>query len=126
MALDSATYLVIREVAIRSGVIESRYRIADGRFVLSNKDLSLVRLTSDEYITGLQGIERVSEAEAQRLIAENGFRRGLDNIAYVESNVEDEQEQEKQEETAEDAPQEEASQTEEDEEQEQEQNNEEE
>lgn len=77
MALDSAIYLVTRDIAMRSGSIDSRYRTADGRFILNNKDLSLVRLTSSEYINGLQGVERISEAEAQRLIAENHFQRGL-------------------------------------------------
>lgn len=90
MALDTATYLVTRQVAMRSGVINSRYRVADGRFVLSNKDLSLVRLTSDEFLTGLQGVERISEADAQRLIAENKFQRGLGNISVPIEQVQEE------------------------------------
>lgn len=97
MALDSAIYLVTKEIAMRSGVINSRYRVADGRFILSNKDLALVRLTSDEYVNGLQGVELISEAESQRLIAENHFQRGLNNVAYKENNVEPQvQEQEEQ------------------------------
>ena len=108
MALDSATYLVTREIAIRSGVVNNRYRIADGRFVLSNKDLSLVRLTSDEFVTGLQGVEKVSEAEAQRLIAENRFQRGLGNAAYVESNYVEQEEEQPQEEVVETHDEEEA------------------
>ena len=90
MALDTATYLVTREIAMRSGVINSRYRIADGRFVLSNKDLALVRLTSDEFLTGLQGVERVSEGDAQRLIAENKFQRGLGNVSVPIEPVQEE------------------------------------
>ena len=53
-----------KDIAIRSGLIESRYRIADGRFVLDNKDLSRVRFTPDEYISGLAGVEKVSEEVA--------------------------------------------------------------
>jgi hypothetical protein len=90
MALDSAVYLVSRDIAIRSGLIQERYRIADGRFVLSNKDLSYVRFTPDEYIDGLKGVERTSEEIAARLIAENGYQMG-DEVA---EKKEQQQEQE--------------------------------
>ena len=76
MALDAAVFLVTREIALRSGLLESRYRIADGRFVLDTKDLSRVRFSSNEYINGLSGVERVSEAEAQALISQNGYVMG--------------------------------------------------
>lgn len=94
MALDTATYLVTRTIAIRSGLIESRYRIADGRFVLDNKDLQRVRLTSEEYITGLQGVEKVSEEEARTLIARNGYKMGdgapVSNTQSVQQEVPEE------------------------------------
>lgn len=90
MALDSAVYLVSRDVAIRSGLIQERYRIADGRFVLSNKDLSYVRFTPDEYIDGLKGVERTSEEIAERLIAENGYQMGDDVTAKKEQQEEQE------------------------------------
>lgn len=76
MALATQLYLVTKDIAIRSGLIESRYRIADGRFVLDNKDLSRVRFTPDEYISGLAGVEKVSEEEAETLIAQNGYQMG--------------------------------------------------
>ena len=76
MALATQLYLVTRDIAIRSGLIESRYRIADGRFVLDNKDLSRVRFTPDEYISGLAGVEKVSGEEAETLIAQNGYQMG--------------------------------------------------
>lgn len=76
MALDVALYLVTKDIAVRSGLIATRYRIADGRFVLDNKDLSRVRFTTDEYISGLQGVTKVSEEEAKTLIAENGYQMG--------------------------------------------------
>ena len=78
MALATQLYLVTKDIAIRSGLIESRYRIADGRFVLDNKDLSRVRFTPDEYISGLDGVEKVSEDEAETLIAQNGYQMGED------------------------------------------------
>ena len=78
MALATQLYLVTKDIAIRSGLIESRYRIADGRFVLDNKDLSRVRFTPDEYISGLAGVEKVSDEDAETLIAQNGYQMGDD------------------------------------------------
>lgn len=77
MALDTAFYLVTRDIAIRSGLVDVRYRTLDGRFILDNKDLSRVRFTTDEYVSGLKGVEKISEAEAQTLIAQGGYKKGL-------------------------------------------------
>ena len=77
MALDTAFYLVTRDIAIRSGLVDVRYRTLDGRFILDNKDLSRVRFTTDEYVNGLKGVEKISEAEAQTLIAQGGYKKGL-------------------------------------------------
>jgi len=77
MALDTAFYLVTRDIAIRSGLVDVRYRTLDNRFVLDNKDLSRVRFTTDEYVSGLKGVEKISEAEAQTLIARGGYKKGL-------------------------------------------------
>lgn len=77
--IDAANYLVTEEIAIRSGMVDSRYRIADGRFVLNNRDLNRVRFRADEYINGLAGVEKVSDEEARTLIARNGYRLGRDN-----------------------------------------------
>lgn len=84
MAFETATYLVTKEIAIRSGLIESRYRIKDGRFVLNNRDLSRVRFTIDEYINGLSGVEKVSAEEAKTLIRQNNFSLG-DNPSHKEN-----------------------------------------
>lgn len=97
--LETAFYLVIKSIAVRSGVIESRYRIADGRFVLDNKDLSRIRFTVDEYISGLAGVEKVSEERAKTLIAENGYKMGTgDMVSNPSGNVETETETQEQEE----------------------------
>lgn len=77
MALDTAFYLVTRDIAIRSGLVDVRYRTLDGRFILDNKDLSRVRFTTDEYVSGLAGVEKISESEAQTLIARGGYKKGL-------------------------------------------------
>lgn len=77
MALDTAFYLVTKEIAIRSGLVDVRYRTLDNRFILDNKDLSRVRFTTDEYVNGLDGVEKITEAEAQTLIAKGGYKKGL-------------------------------------------------
>ena len=74
--MDLAFYLVPKNVAVRSGQIQNRYRTADGRFVLYNKDLAGIRLTTEEYVTGINGIEKVTEEEAKRQIALGGFKMG--------------------------------------------------
>lgn len=87
--LETATYLVTKEIAIRSGLVDSRYRIADGRFVLNNRDLSRVRFEPDEYINGLEGVEKVTPERAKTLIRQNNFAIGLE---IVKSVVEEQQE----------------------------------
>ena len=90
--LETATYLVTKEIAIRSGLVDSRYRIADGRFVLNNRDLSRVRFEPDEYINGLEGVEKVTPERAKTLIRQNNFAIGLE-LEGVESVVEEQQEE---------------------------------
>lgn len=101
MAFNNAVYLVSRDIAIRSGLIQIRYRIADGRFVLNNKDLSYVRFTPDEYIDGLKGVERTSEEIAARLIAENGYKMGDDVTAQEQQQEQDDDKEENNETTEE-------------------------
>lgn len=91
MAMDIAFYLVTRDIAIRSGVADKRYRIADGRMVLDNKDLSRIRFTTDEYISGLAGVEKVTEQEANTLIAQNGYKKGLLPESVTETETQEEE-----------------------------------
>lgn len=74
--MDAATYLVSEDIARRSGLIDSRYRIADGRFVLNDRDLARIRFTTDEYISGLPGVEKTTSEEARILIAQNNYQLG--------------------------------------------------
>lgn len=74
--LDTSFFLATRDIAQRSGVLNERYRIADGRYVLDNKDLGRIRLTSEEYVTGLAGVERISRDKAYALITANGNQMG--------------------------------------------------
>ena len=89
--MDSATYLVSKEIAQRSGLIDSRYRIADGRFVLNDRDLARVRFTTDEYINGLQGVEKVASSQAKTLIAQNNYQIGQGGSVVEETTQESQQ-----------------------------------
>lgn len=102
--LETATYLVTKEIAIRSGLVDSRYRIADGRFVLNNRDLSRVRFEPDEYIKGLEGVEKVTPERAKTLIRQNNFAIGLEVEEPVvekqqETQIEENENSEQQENT---------------------------
>ena len=74
--METARYLVSQEIAERSGMIDSRYRVADGRYVLNENDLSRVRFTVDEYVNGLSGVEKVDKDVAKTLIAQNNYQIG--------------------------------------------------
>ena len=93
MALEIAFYKVTEDIAIRSGLIAERYRTADNEhWVLDNKDLSRVRFTADEYINGLSGVEKITENEAETLIALGGYKFGYEGIDDDRNVVIDEQE----------------------------------
>lgn len=85
--IDNSLYLVTPEIAQRSGTISGRYRIADGRFVLNNKDLERIRFTTDEYIHGLQGIEKVEKNYAKKLIENNGFSIGMSDDENTDNQI---------------------------------------
>ena len=74
--LETAFYLVTRDIALRSGLIDSRHRVKDGRFVLNDRDLARIRLSTDEYVSGLNGIEKITNSEAKELIKENKYALG--------------------------------------------------
>lgn len=102
--MQTATYLVTREIALRSGMIDSRYRTADGRFVLNDRDLSRVRFTPDEYVSGLSGVEKITEAEVETLIRQNNYTLGdslPESVETVEGGQSSEQEGETPTESAE-------------------------
>ena len=81
MALEIAFYKVTEDIAIRSGLIAERYRTADNEhWILDNKDLSRVRFTADEYINGLSGVEKITENEAETLIALGGYKFGYEGL----------------------------------------------
>lgn len=76
MAFEAANYLVTRDIALRSGFISTRHRTKDGHFILNDRDLSCVRFTVDEYVSGLSGVKKISKAEAKKLIRENNYAIG--------------------------------------------------
>lgn len=76
--IDSSVFLATEEVARRAGVYETAYIVEDGRFVVDRQDIRRIRLTGDEMLTGIAGIERITEQQAERLISENKYRRAGD------------------------------------------------
>ena len=77
MAVVTNVYLAMPELTFRTGLIEARYRVADGRFVINHQDLQRVRLTPQEMLNGLHDqIEEISQSDAQALIIENGYQLG--------------------------------------------------
>ena len=93
MALEIAFYKVTEYIAIRSGLIAERYRTSDNEYwILDNKDLSRVRFTADEYINGLSGVEKITENEAETLIALGGYKFGYEGLDDDGNVVIDEQE----------------------------------
>ena len=94
MALEIAFYKVTEDIAIRSGLIAERYRTADNEhWILDNKDLSCVRFTADEYINGLSGVEKITENEAETLIALGGYKFGYEGLDENGNVVVEEQEE---------------------------------
>lgn len=94
MALEIAFYKVTEDIAIRSGLIAERYRMSDNEhWILDNKDLSRVRFTADEYINGLSGVEKITENEAETLIALGGYKFGYEGLDDGRNVVVDEQEE---------------------------------
>lgn len=94
MALEIAFYKVTEDIAIRSGLIAERYRTADNEhWILDNKDLSRVRFTADEYINGLSGVEKITENEAETLIALGGYKFGYEGLDDDGNVVVDEQDE---------------------------------
>ena len=92
MALEIAFYKVTEDIAIRSGLIAERYRTADNEhWILDNKDLSRVRFTADEYINGLSGVGKITENEAETLIALGGYKFGYEGLDDDRNVVVDEQ-----------------------------------
>lgn len=69
----SADFTVSVEVAQRAGLYGKRYLTPAGRVVLSEADLRLVRMTPEEYITGLDA-EIITREEKKLLISQGGYK----------------------------------------------------
>ena len=76
MAVDVQNYVVTREIALRTGDIENKYRTKDGRFIVDNRTLSKIKFTSDEIVNGLEGVEKITEQEAETMIAQGEYKMG--------------------------------------------------
>lgn len=70
-------FLAPADIVRRAGVINSSYRVADGRFVITANTLRRLqmRLTAEELMHGLD-IEEISATEARRLVEANNHQTG--------------------------------------------------
>lgn len=109
MQIDSKDYVVTREVALRAGSLENKYRTADGRFILDTRALRNIRLTSEEYADGIEGVELITPQEADELIAAGGYQMGDIPPEEPEENSEAQEQQAAEEAAAGESSQEQAS-----------------
>lgn len=93
MPTNLSFYIVTKDVAVRTGDIDSCYKTADGRYIMDSRLLERIRLTGEEYMNGLAGVEMITRNEALTLIAKGGYETDADQ------QPEEEQEQTLQEET---------------------------
>lgn len=91
--VENTIYLATPEVAKRAGVYDTAYVVQDGRFVIDSMDIRHIRLDGMEYVTGIDGIELVSQDQAEQLISENKYRRIADMPAteHEEETIEEEE-----------------------------------
>lgn len=111
--IDVGYYAATPEVAQRAGLSDLRYRTVDGRYILDNRDLERISLRSQEFLTGISGVEPLSRQEAKTLIAEGGYKMGrafVDepmgnswNIPEDESDIEEMNEFDSQDESVEES-----------------------
>jgi len=66
-------YTASEDLARRACLIGKRYKTADGRYILSTKDLMNIRFSAEEYVNGIDVVQ-VTEQEAQALIQANGYK----------------------------------------------------
>ena len=89
--VDAQDFLVTRDVAMRTGDISTKYRTKDGRFIIDSRTLSRIQFTSEEMLNGLSGIEKITQEEAETLIAENDYKMGeAEEVEEVSSEEENE------------------------------------
>ena len=93
MPVNAGIFIVTREVALRTGDIQNHYRTKDGRFILDSRTLAMIRFTPEEYISGLQGIEKITKQEALELIAKGGYHLGdSEDVTPVKEEEKEEEE----------------------------------
>lgn len=76
--IDTALFLVDAVIAQRAGRMAGRYKTEEGKYILNEKDLEHVRFTTEEYLTGLKGVKKITQAEADELIKKGGYELNLD------------------------------------------------
>lgn len=92
--IDTALFLVDAVIAQRAGRTVGRYKTEEGQYILNEKDLEHVRFTTEEYLTGLKGVKKITQAEADELIKRGGYELNLDGKADLDVEGEEVTEEE--------------------------------
>lgn len=85
--IDTALFLVDAVIAQRAGRMAGRYKTEEGKYILNEKDLEHVRFTTEEYLTGLKGVKKITQAEADELIKRGGYELNLDGNGDDNINI---------------------------------------
>jgi len=85
--IDTALFLVDAVIAQRAGRMAGRYKTEEGKYILNEKDLEHVRFTTEEYLTGLKGVKKITQAEADELIKRGGYELNLDGNGNDNLNI---------------------------------------
>lgn len=85
--IDTALFLVDAVIAQRAGRMAGRYKTEEGKYILNEKDLEHVRFTTEEYLTGLKGVKKITQAEADELIKRGGYELNLDGNLNDNGNL---------------------------------------
>lgn len=85
------SFLASAEIAERVGVRATRYKTPDGKYIISEKDLRMLRfsMTAEEYVNGLD-VEILTEERKRQLMAEStlGAEAVKDEVTLKEDSDE--------------------------------------
>ena len=76
--INSSIYLATRDIAERTGVIESCYRTKYGLYIINHNDLMRVRFSTEELLQGIgDKVQQITKEEATSFIQENNYQMGV-------------------------------------------------
>ena len=88
--INIAFYKVTREIARRCDLLTERYVTKDGDYILDNRDLARIELTTQEFE---DNVELLSKEQALQLIEENHHTFGSDDTEIEQQEENNEQQE---------------------------------